>query len=257
MLRSNFKYWLKRGYKAIDAIERARADVASNKRRYPIDLTHRNSYFSAYGSERMLWIERPENYGLRRVGYCDEVSSAIRHRGWYLDDYCYETVRGSVYQLPSKNRERRFIAAYDDPWNKEPVCADLETIYDCEIAAARAADSIAERMAERERDYRRAFQAGVMYAETVEEIKETRDRIKSLLAERKAAKNLQSMFPTICATLRERISNMLETLRELRDKRDRLRSGDYSEGDYWYGFSLRDSELVTAFNDGAGCRVIA
>mgnify|MGYP001228286865 CR=1 FL=1 len=257
MLRANFKYWLKKGYKAIDAIERARVDVASDKRRYPLDLTHRNSYFAAYGSRRMLWIERPEDYGLRRVGYCDEISGSIRHRGWFLDDDCHEIVRGSVYRLPSKNRESRFIAAYDDPWNDGPICADLETIYDCEISAARAADSIAERMAERECYYQRAFRAGVMYAETVSEIKETRNWIKDLLVERKSARKLESDFPTICNTIRAKISDLLNDLRKLRDKRDRLKSGDYSEGDYFYGFSLRDADLVAAFNDGAGERVIS
>lgn len=84
-----------------------------------------------------------------RWQWCDDVARSIRHTGWWTDEHGdSDTVRGIVARLP---HGRGFLAG----WSMgEGMASELEyTVYDDERDAAYAADSIAERVAERERDY--------------------------------------------------------------------------------------------------------
>ncbi len=90
----------------------------------------------------------------RNARWCDTVLSRIGHGGWYTDDdgHSGETVRGMVLSLS----HARFVAAA--VWTGcDVVDIDRSTIYDCEDEAARAADGLAERAAEQERDYGRTW----------------------------------------------------------------------------------------------------
>jgi hypothetical protein len=97
---------------------------------------------------------------LRWVGFADEVCKAINHTGWYLDGELPEssdTARGVVYRLPNRNGPQpegggTFLAGYMDQLG-EMVTLALETFDDAEDAA-READSLAEAMADREKEYR-------------------------------------------------------------------------------------------------------
>lgn len=89
-----------------------------------------------------------------RWQYCDEISngfgSVINHKGWFCDEFEDETIRGIVMRLPS---DRGFIVG----WTMgEDMASELDTgsVYDDEISAAYAADSMAQYVAEKERDYR-------------------------------------------------------------------------------------------------------
>jgi len=114
-------------------------------------------------SSQYAWIENTSAVGLRRVGFADEICRYIAHRGWYTDsDFQDEVYRGAVYQLPGRKGKARYLAGYDDPNNKGAafICLDwiegekLPDSYDtkdegAKIEAARRADCIAQRAAER------------------------------------------------------------------------------------------------------------
>lgn len=90
--------------------------------------------------------------GPSRWAWCDKVEGArIDHSGWYSDEYGDgEKIRGLVVRLP----RGKFLAG----WSMgEGMCGSVEgDIYTEETEAAYAADSIAERIAEDEREYRAA-----------------------------------------------------------------------------------------------------
>ena len=83
-----------------------------------------------------------------RWEWCDDISGAsIDHTGWWTDDYCDSKIRGIVVRLP----HGRFLAG----WSMgEGMASSLDPdVYDDIIDAARAADSIAEAAADREREH--------------------------------------------------------------------------------------------------------
>ena len=83
-----------------------------------------------------------------RWQWCDDVCSSIRHTGWYCDSFQDSTIRGLVMRLP---KNRGFIAG----WSMgEGMISEVEyTIYDDKLDAARVADSLAEDVAEKEREF--------------------------------------------------------------------------------------------------------
>lgn len=83
-----------------------------------------------------------------RWEWCDNIDGAsIRHTGWWTDEHCDSKIRGIVVRLP----HGRFMAG----WSMgESMASSIDTdVYDDIIDAARAADSIAENAAVREREY--------------------------------------------------------------------------------------------------------
>ena len=153
------------------------------------------------------WIENTSEVGLRFIGYADEIAG-LRHRGWYIDPFSYDdedTLRGAVWQLPARHGRAQYVAGYVDPMNEGAARIDFDVIegerggcdYDHEDAAreaARCADSLAERTAEDEREYRLADaakqradelreEANEMRAELCDRIRETRARIAELREE--------------------------------------------------------------------------
>lgn len=140
----------------------AHEDVKAGRRRYLSNPRHNlgepwpigGRSRSTYGHGTTLrWIECPKECGLRLVGYADEVSSYIDHKGWFTDsEFQDETLRGVVYALPHR---RGYLAGYADPDNVVAAALEFSIIED-ESDAARRADGIAEIAAEAERDYRDA-----------------------------------------------------------------------------------------------------
>ena len=85
-----------------------------------------------------------------RWRWCDAVTSRIVHTGWFTDEYGDgDKIRGIVFRLP---RSRGFLAGWSMGIG---TASEIDcTIYDDEIDAAYAADSMAEDAAEREREYK-------------------------------------------------------------------------------------------------------
>ncbi len=210
-------------YTATRALEMARRDVAANKCRYPQShFAMRGGGTFEQGSESLFWCERPSNH-LRLVGFADEIARSINHTGWYTDDDGdRETMRGVVYQLPARNGQTRFMYGYADPNNDGPACLSLTIATDKEDAA-RFADRVAERAAESERDYNRAWQAGCEYQQLGEEVAATRRDTLQLFAERRAAmSDAGNRFPALCASIAATISQNCRDVYKARKRRAEL-----------------------------------
>ena len=83
-----------------------------------------------------------------RWGWCDNIGGAnIDHTGWWTDEYCDSRIRGIVVRLP----HGRFLAGWS--MGEGMTSAIAPSVYDDITDAARAADSIAEDAADREREY--------------------------------------------------------------------------------------------------------
>ena len=200
-------------------------------------------------SDGARWVEKLDSAGLRFVGYADEIAG-INHTGWYADSHCDEILRGVVLQMPARNGCAQYLAAYADPNNRGAYRVNVTQIYvgdyrdyhhsNNEDSGARdcayAADSFAECVAESEREYHDAWQAGNHFADLGQEIAQHRKSALALIAEIKRAS--KQFPPAICAVLRDHVESHLESIREAREKRDELRDSI-------------PSRLESAFNDGA------
>jgi hypothetical protein len=83
-----------------------------------------------------------------RWKWCDDIATRIHHTGWYCDDYQDAKIRGLVLALP---HGRGWLAG----WSMgEGMASEVSYhVYDEEMSAAYAADSMAEHAADREREY--------------------------------------------------------------------------------------------------------
>lgn len=266
--------------RAVLAMEHARRDVAEGKRRYPAGL--RDGSGVAWQKEKgMCYVDKPEHAGLRLVGRvvadCGGRNGIWDNRessGWFTDPHG-DTFRdgtglcwGVVYQLPGRNGESRFVAGYQFGGCDGGPTLDLSHIYteskyerwgsdtsptnmDSARDAASAADSMAERAAEEEREYQTAWAAGNQYSIAADESESFKAEIRDILAERRRVKG-QDAYPALCSAIKARVTDLLADLKECRDRMQRLREGDESELYFYPG----DSRLADAFNEGAGCRVI-
>lgn len=232
--------------KAVDAIRYAREYQASGKAPYYIDGRPSIFYNRANG-DGCRWVEYPEN-GLRVKGYADEVAQRIQHKGWFINDFQSEVYRGQVFQIPARNGLPRFLAGYEDAHGNNAALIDFSSFYDDETEAAYAADRMAERDAEKEREYNEAWQAGSRYAEAGEEIKQGRKAARRIIgALREAMKNTAPFTPetvkVICDNIRAGLRRELRGMQEAREERKELKSGVYRS-------------QYEAFNEGAGENVL-
>ncbi|TPI86409.1 hypothetical protein [Mesorhizobium sp. B2-8-9] len=265
-----YRYWRavrvtktgKPGFGAKEALHLARADVGMNKIRYA-ESAASGAYGPAFklrGAKAMRWIEKPAACGLRVVDYADKLVR-LDHTGWFLDnDNDGETARGIVYQLPGRHGKPLFVAGVADPFNDGAACLGFDDIErgasgeDCDDAKrtqAGYADQLAAWYAEDEREWRAASSAGVRYAELGEEIAADRKLALELLAERRAARDDGKAFPAICATIRQRVAEILHSIADAREKRAKLMEGEFV-GDCWPSWNTSDKRLVDAFNESAG-----
>ena len=113
--------------------------------------------FSDYGAA----IPASALSGLRDAGTAESILN-LRHSGYFADDYQDELYVGRVWQLPTRNGEPLYLAGYvERDSGYAMLCASnsrLET-FDDPKDAARAADGLAERNAECEREYSERWRA--------------------------------------------------------------------------------------------------
>lgn len=197
--------------------------------------------------DSLRWIEGTAEAGLRFVGWADELAG-YRHTGYYSradgPDGFGDLLRGGVWQLPGRKGRARLVYGYTEfEGDKETnpgsaaVCVSdvLESLSHCctwdsvrdlpeTREAARFADGLAERQAERERDYDSAWQAGREAAELDAEVIAARRDLLRLLPELRPLR--RSRFPmaplgrATCEVLRARVDSLLETISAARRKRD-------------------------------------
>lgn len=222
-LKDSYAYHRAYGQPAALALQLARADVSMGKRRYPSSLVSPwNPRFAAYGENHLRWIESTDRAGLRFVGFADDIVS-LRHTGWFIDEYQDEKYRGAVYQLAARKGESVFVYGYDDPNNPGAALLSFDWTADKEDAA-RWADSIAERAAEQEREYRAVYDARLAFDGAQIEAKKLRADALALIAEAKAKAPALADAPSIRAALCERVRAMRDRITDLYDERARLES---------------------------------
>lgn len=263
---------------------RAAVAAVSKVRRYAptapaLTYQARDESSPARSRERLAYVEKPEAFGLRFVGRVTHESYGGRDTwdtrglcGWHTDPYgdvsrdgtglCF----GVVYQLPARDGCARFVAGYGFGGPDGGLCLDLGNVYTSESArglncsyegaqghddardAARAADSMAERAAEQEREYQAAWQCGRAYDDARQEALEARTAALALLKERRAAMaRAAGNLPAICAAIRDSVAGHVATIA---DARETMRKAIEGEA---YGLCVyMDSDARTAFCDAAG-----
>lgn len=239
---------------------------------------------AARRGEVLVYLHHGSALGLRHVGNVEAESYGGRDCwanrdscGWYTDPngdtfkdgtgLCW----GVVYQLAGRKGESRFVAGYQMGGCSEGPTLDFGRVYvepredpgywtdspramDAARNAAYAADGMAQRAAEEEREYQAAWQAGSRWADLGEEISDYRKEALRLLREFKAARAKADRFsyPALCAGIRQHIRDQIDAISEAREARERLKGGDAPGGMTFYP----DERLRAAFNEGAGGKVI-
>ena len=232
-----YKYWRNDKCTALKALELARGDLALKRDHYTMRWHWQgggniNPEHSAYGDKRLRWIEATACLRWRKVGLAHEIArregcyKSIDHTGWYTrhDDYDEKTC-GIVYALPARHGERLLVAGYTDPCNVGAACLSFDCLYSDEMEAARAADRLAELMAEESREYDEAWQAGSRWADLGRDARELRETVLATIREVKlAGKAMRGIYPTLCKAIAESISRDLRAITKRRKERAALMS---------------------------------
>jgi hypothetical protein len=218
------------------ALARACADIAAGMRRYTCQFTWQdrgniNQPFAAYGHKRLRWIEQPAELW-RFTGTSYDISRAEGFgrrnipEGWYTRrDDCSETTSGVVYQLPARNGVPQYVVGYSDPDNDGPAVLSFDETFDDKMEAARAANRLAELMAEKSREHDEAWQAGNRFDYLGREVQELRRDLLATIQEAKAAAaTLRGTFPKLCETVQASIRAGLAEVQKLRKERAKLQS---------------------------------
>jgi hypothetical protein len=251
-----YKY-TRRGNWARPALEFAKARLARGEKEYSNEWPWQRGAGNVTRQEKKhpgdnyAWIENTESAGLRFVGYCDDICQNIRHKGWYTDEDGLngETLRGAVWQLPARHGIARYIAGYEDPCNEGAAFVDLDIIggeggysirwsghgepemadqtranEDSKREAALRADSIAERNAEREREYNAAWHAGSRWSDLGDEIAKERAFTLALLVESRPERHAMraTATPHICEAIRATVRRAVDHIADMRKERAEL-----------------------------------
>lgn len=226
-------------YRAQAAKPRPHADrYFSDWRNYRPKLSHKAPKYGWDGSGGM-WLDSHECAPGFRLSYVAHELVRIGHKGWFADYYENETVFGVVSVL-RLGRNAYIIAGHShSSWDNDFL--DFSTarripaheawdenghetavLEDETRAMARTADSLAEHYAEKCREESEKDMALQRIEQSREEMAEARETVRELIREIRTA---SAMPPTICATIRRRLTdewamvqNLRESVRELTAK---------------------------------------
>lgn len=184
-------------------------EAEPDKRRYaPGGIANRPKFPEFYRA--------PPELALREA----EKPRYIDHEGWYADDLAENTFRPRVWRLP----RGRFLAGYD---SSEWGTIQLDrAVYNDERDAWRAADSMAERDAEKERDYLERWRAANNVADNLQEKREAlraaHSDARGLVAVLRDLPQTAASRATICAMLRDCRARMAEALQGMAEDAEKL-----------------------------------
>jgi len=152
------------------------------------------------------WVENVESVGLRFVCYADKELSYLRHEGYFADHYQDQVIRGAVWQLPARDGCETYVYGWKDPNNEGAACIDFERTDD-KTSAAKWADSMAEREAEKQRE----FYAKDAAAQDIENFREAiHHNNQDALILIKEIKQAGQFTPAICRALKTQLQKMLD-----------------------------------------------
>lgn len=155
------------------------------------------------GSFGARWCENLSAYF--RQHETAEKLLRLRHKGWFTENFCGETVRGEVWRLP----HGKFLAVIPDQFNDGAGIVE-NCVYDDENDAARNADRMAEIYAENAREDDAKFQAEQQIESARELIASARETVRELIAGIRESK----LSPRICEQLRADIKRERAEIRE-------------------------------------------
>ncbi len=190
------------------------------QRRKEIGEESFRKYAPAYGG---IWTnegnplgdfaEINQGWRLRDIRPCDKVANSIRHKGWYIDGYCQDTIHGMVYRLP----HGLFGIAIQDSYGNPPLV--VREVFSNEIAAARAADRAAEIEAGRQKRANCKYHA----EERVAEIRAgDLMRVRTCIANLCEGIRQSTLHPAACAGLKAQLKSLLREKAQLWEEVRRL-----------------------------------
>lgn len=224
-----YRYARQQGSRAAYAFKQAKEDAAAGKKRYP---KSGKPYFGNWQSldsmtryhNRAFYMDSfpPEWRNLGNVGEIRDESCRrgriVDHNGWYCDEFQDSTVYGVVLQFPARNGECQYFPGIVWTGSDGVTCYPLDR-YDNIKDCARAADSIAEKLGEQEREYQEAWRAGNDATELEKQIKEDR---RTILTTIRNAKRDLDIDAAIWRLVKDEVSSLLDDIYEARKKRDKL-----------------------------------
>lgn len=163
--------------------------------------------------------------------YCGEAHDLIdlRHSGWYTDPEAGDLIVGCVWQLPARRGESLYLAGYvegDNGYATLDASRGQICVFDDKDDAARAADELAERDAEKERVCREKWRAA-------REVEDARERRRGDL--RKARSEAHALVlvlrdlapgsanrPTLCRLIAAQRYQMRVAIRRIAEDSQRL-----------------------------------
>lgn len=196
------------------------------------------------GSERTRWIESPAAVGLSV--HVDNATAKVNRStiGYYIDTFQDESIHGVVLRIGGGAAGRnggRFMAAVSDAYTDG--LRVLWTRFDCEDAAARAADSMAENDAEKSREYDESWHAGSRYATAGESIAEARKAARDLIADLRKVCPALGDAPAARSALVAALKGLRRDMRKAwAERREILENARWG--------------IAQAFNEGAGAVVL-
>lgn len=223
-----------------------------------VKLDHTGWFTNDFGDTiRGVVYQLPGRDGKARfVAGHDNADNGAAHNGGpaYVD---FSQIIESDFEAEMRDALRSMGKHYHTPERLKPGYWAEAAHESARKEAARAANEFTRVQAEREREYNTAWQAGSMWRDTVDEIRGEREHVKAMLGEWRTVRDKARMasVPALCGAIRASIASSIARVQELRDKRDKLASGDYQQGEIYLGF-YPSPELRAAFNEGAGEAVL-
>lgn len=193
-----------------------------------------------------MWLDHHECAPGFRLSYVAHELARIGHKGWFTDYFEYETVFGVVSVL-RLGRNAYVIAGHShSDWDSDfldfstaqkiPACEawdengrETATLEDMARDMAHTADSIAQHFAEKCREESEKDMAAQRIEQSREEIAEARETVRELIREIRTA---GAMPPTICATIRRRLTDEWSQIQNLRESVRELTAKPYMIHEY-------------------------
>lgn len=170
---------------------------------------------------RMMYVTHVDGRGaLRDLRRANEIVSRIPS-GWYTNDEgeSYKDGSGLIWGVVASLSHGRYLAGYQDGGSDAGPTLSAEIFTD-ESDAAYAADSMAERAAEREREYNGAWRMGRDWADAHEQEHELRREFLAIAPHR------TGLDCPIARLMRQIVDDIAESRRQRDDLADPLRWSD-------------------------------
>lgn len=250
---------------ATAALAKARAALQAGRAWKYAGAVWARGYVGTWQKEAGLYFVEDAESLFRNVEKAHEVGGRYDRirglaTGYYCDPWQESLCVAYVVQLPSRKGRARFAPGYRFE-ESGGLTVDLARAFEGEEGdsdqentgarkeAARAADQMAERAAEEERDYQTAGAAGSRWADLKAEEEEARAEALAILKERRAARGLDpSGFPALCGALRGQVAALCRQIAKSRKARAELAAGQSESLYFWTG----EERLRAAFCEAAG-----